>query len=189
MSVKETTTEETRYPEHEKLRAVHDQTEPKGREEVKNSVVYVAGFLFDSSGFRVALIEKQRPKWQRGKFNGIGGHVEEGEAPYDAMRREFHEETGIDVREWYHFATLAGESDVLWTVHFFCAHDTVDLLLVRDEPQKTDEHVTIFKVHELDFGQTIPNLRWLIPMAQSMRHESAARFMVREVAREGAEVY
>lgn len=142
---------------------------------------YVAGFLFDGTGNRVALIEKQRPEWQRGKFNGIGGRIEEGETPEKAMRREFKEETGVDVREWYHFATLSGESNVAWTVHFFCAHDTVDLIDVRDEPQKTDERVFVFEVSALTYEHTIPNLRWLIPMAASMKFESAARFTVKEV--------
>ena len=96
------------------------------------------------------------------------------------MRREFKEETGVDVREWYHFTSLHGASDVKWTVHFFCAHDTVDLLLVRDEPQRTDERVFVFDVASLDFRKTIPNLCWLIPMARSMKYESAARFEVKE---------
>jgi hypothetical protein len=38
-------------------------------------VEYVVGFAFDTDG-RVALIRKNRPEWQAGRLNGIGGHVE-----------------------------------------------------------------------------------------------------------------
>jgi 8-oxo-dGTP diphosphatase len=32
-----------------------------------------------------------------GRYNGIGGHVERGEDPYQAARREVREETGLEV--------------------------------------------------------------------------------------------
>jgi 8-oxo-dGTP pyrophosphatase MutT (NUDIX family) len=56
---------------------------------------YVLGFAFNDRG-RVALIRKTRPTWQRGRWNGIGGHREGLEQPREAMRREFLEETGVD---------------------------------------------------------------------------------------------
>jgi len=37
---------------------------------------YVCGFLFDMAFKHVALINKVRPDWQKGKLNGIGGKVE-----------------------------------------------------------------------------------------------------------------
>lgn len=60
---------------------------------------------------RVALVEKNRPEWQKGRMNGIGGHIEEGEAPWDAMVREFWEETGCRTEQlrWKNFVTLSGE--------------------------------------------------------------------------------
>jgi hypothetical protein len=54
---------------------------------------YVLGFMV--WGSLVSLIRKKRPKWQAGKLNGVGGHVEEGEPPRNAMAREFFEETGV----------------------------------------------------------------------------------------------
>lgn len=40
---------------------------------------YVVGFLFDSEFRQVALIRKQKPQWQAGLLNGIGGKIEYGE--------------------------------------------------------------------------------------------------------------
>jgi hypothetical protein len=34
--------------------------------------VYVLGFLFSSDFSSVCLIEKQKPKWQQGRYNGVG---------------------------------------------------------------------------------------------------------------------
>lgn len=34
---------------------------------------YVAGLAFSTDLQHVALIKKNRPDWQAGKFNGIGG--------------------------------------------------------------------------------------------------------------------
>jgi 8-oxo-dGTP pyrophosphatase MutT (NUDIX family) len=59
---------------------------------------YVLGFAFGSHG-RVLLIRKERPAWQRGRMNGLGGKVESGETDAQAMRREFLEECGLDVPE------------------------------------------------------------------------------------------
>ena len=58
---------------------------------------YVVGFLFDEDARRyhktghgnVVLIEKNRPAWQAGRLNGVGGHIEIGETPDEAISREF----------------------------------------------------------------------------------------------------
>ena len=69
---------------------------------------YVAGFLIDREARQIALIRKNRPEWQAGQLNGIGGHIEPGEVPREAMRREFMEETGFDSSLWEHFADVSG---------------------------------------------------------------------------------
>lgn len=56
---------------------------------------YVLGFAFDKEFKHVLLVWKNRPRWQAGKLNGVGGKIEPGEAVRAAMVREFQEETGI----------------------------------------------------------------------------------------------
>lgn len=120
-------------------------------------VNYVAGFLFDADGRRVALIEKQKPEWQRGKLNGIGGKIEEGEAAMDAIEREFEEETGVRIHAWREFCVLKFRGAV---IHFFAATGNVDACETRE-----GEPVRIVETAEIRSLDTIPNLRWLVPMA------------------------
>lgn len=54
-----------------------------------------------------------------GRWNGIGGHVEEGECIRDAARREVREETGLDVEDLrlrgvVHESGLLGHAHVLF---------------------------------------------------------------------------
>jgi len=136
---------------------------------------YVVGFLFDKTETRVLLINKTRPEWQAGKLNGIGGRVEDGETPDEAMRREFVEEVGIDCKSWKYFCTLSDERD--WQIDFF--YSTGD---VWSADTLTDEVPQVCAVHALT-SKVIPNLRWLIPMALSMKHERIDYFEVQEKQR------
>ena len=129
---------------------------------------YVVGFLFDVGGDNVALIRKTRPEWQRGRVNGIGGHIENGETPLMAMGREFGEEAGAEVSDWQHFCTLTGTGydhpgrqapADSWVVYFFTARQ--DVLLET----MTDEEVVWVPRELLHQYKPVPNLHWLIPMA------------------------
>lgn len=63
---------------------------------------YVLGFCRDIQTNQLLLIEKTHPPFQAGKLNGIGGKLEKYETIHDAMVREFKEETGLLVSDWYH---------------------------------------------------------------------------------------
>lgn len=124
--------------------------------------VLVVGFLFSKDLKKVALIKKNKPAWQAGRLNGVGGKAKVGENIYDSMSREFREETGAEVFGWARYFTL-NVPDVC-TVHFFKAFG--DLSLVST----TDEEIIWVPLHEiespLDGEPTVlPNLKWLIPMA------------------------
>lgn len=124
---------------------------------------YVCGFLFmpnrQNGGTDVVLIRKNKPDWQAGKLNGVGGKIEEGEMPYDAMVREFEEETGLPTSGWRQFL-------VMWfpkAIIFF--HYLKSPVQVGVQPT-TDEAVEVWNVTSLiHYQNKIPNLNWLIPMA------------------------
>src|SRR5258706_13272255 len=105
---------------------------------------YVCGFAFKQfrQGPQVVLIRKNKPDWQRGKLNGVGGKVEPGEIPSEAMVREFAEETGHRCPCWRKIACLEFSEAV---VHFYCA----DILPLTEVTSPTDEKVEVWDVNEL----------------------------------------
>lgn len=124
---------------------------------------YAAGYCFDEAAEHVALILKARPAWMKGKWNGIGGHVELGETPAEAQRREFREETGVDVlpHEWRQFGLMTGPG---YRVSLFVAY-TNDVENIRTV---TDEQVFLFQADNLP-GNCLPNVLWLCPCARDSR--------------------
>lgn len=131
--------------------------------------VYVCGFLFSMNGLgnlEVALIQKNRPPWQRGRLNGIGGRVEKGESPRDAMVREFKEETGVEVTDWRCFLMLRHRKAL---VYMFTS--TTPNRLPIYSP--TDEKVDYWLAELIGSYYTIDNLKWIIPLARSKSKEVA----------------
>ncbi len=127
---------------------------------------WVVGFLFDLDADKVVLIRKNRPEWQAGKLNGVGGKVEHDELPADAMGREFREETGVVHDDWHHFADLKWEEGI---VHFYRAFVTPEK---RDRCcSMTDEDIVFVYTDEISSEDVTPNLRWLIPLA-AHRHDT-----------------
>jgi 8-oxo-dGTP diphosphatase len=125
---------------------------------------YVCGFMFSESpqGPRVLLIQKNRPAWQAGRLNGIGGKIEDGESPLDAMVREFREEAGLSLIPtcWSPVAVLTGDS---FCVHFFSCW--VYPGVFEDATAQTDETLVPVYVRDLHLFPIIPNLHVLIPLA------------------------
>lgn len=121
---------------------------------------WVAGFLIERSEHYtgVVLVRKNRPGWQAGYLNGVGGHVEPGETAEHAMRREFQEEAGLDVPDWHHFATVECPAGSIAFFRAFCDVAKVQTM--------TDELIEVRSVDEvLSSEECLPNLSWLLPLA------------------------
>jgi 8-oxo-dGTP diphosphatase len=121
---------------------------------------YVLGFLFDPQRIAVLLIRKQRPDWQRGKLNGIGGKIEAGEVPSQTMEREFREETGMAISSWRHFGQFRTRTENGLDL-VYCWHATASL---AEAKQLTDEPLEKVSVRRLP-GWCVYNVYWLVPMA------------------------
>lgn len=104
----------------------------------------------------VLLILKNRPDWQAGKLNGVGGKVEDYDlGPYAAMIREFYEETGIETNpgQWHEFGAHIRPSKHdgdtgAYKLHLFVTKLT-DQQADQLQKTKTDETADWFPLTEL----------------------------------------
>lgn len=138
---------------------------------------YVLGLLFTTKKDVVWLIRKNRPAWQRGLLNGIGGQVEtaKGERPDAAMVREFEEEAGLHIDTWKFFCSLG--DDRSYQIHCYYAFS--------DEiPTSMTDEVVISYCYDGTqhwLTPTVVQIQWLIPMALSFSDgERADWFVVTE---------
>lgn len=130
--------------------------------------VMVVGFLFNQSKTLVALINKSKPIWQKGKLNGIGGKIETetSESPLEAMEREWTEETMtkplILGGGWTEFCQMTHGPNFIF---FFKGVSSLHLELPRIPD--TVEQADWYDVRAAADGRlnVVENLRWLIPMA------------------------
>jgi 8-oxo-dGTP diphosphatase len=120
---------------------------------------YVVGYLFNRDTNEVCLIQKNRPQWQKGRLNGVGGHIEAGESPASAMTREFWEEAGERNIAWRQFLFITGTG---YELNCFTAK--ADGANLKNIHSATDEIIGWYPVESLP-QNILPNLKWIVPMA------------------------
>lgn len=123
---------------------------------------YVVGYIFDMNN-KVALIQKERPDWQKGRLNGIGGKIEPGEKPIEAMIREFKEETGVSYEHWDNMITLE-DKEGTYRLHVF--HSYTFNLYDLNLKTTTDEEVAIYSINKLNDSHILPSALWMIHMCR-----------------------
>ena len=122
---------------------------------------YVLGFALTPDKERVLLITKNRPVWQEGLLNGIGGKVEDYDKDaYHAISREFMEETGLLIlpENWNKYGVMEGK--YFYVSLFWCFSDKLS-----SAQSITDEVVSLEEIQyllEKRFKVCIPNLSILI---------------------------
>ena len=130
----------------------------------EETLEYVCGFMFNQGLSKVALIRKNRPAFQKGKLNGVGGSLETADfSIWSCMAREFNEEAGVetDPNSWSYYATINGVNDdgEKFKVYFFaCKGDLTKLKTT------SDEEITIVDVNTIHALRTdlVDNTSWLV---------------------------
>jgi 8-oxo-dGTP diphosphatase len=128
---------------------------------------YVLGFAINHDA--VLLVRKNKPAWQKGKLNGIGGGIEDFDKfPVHAMVREFKEETGLDskLKDWKNFCIMYGSD---FEIHCF-RNDNIKKFLYNHNV-KNDIGELLYVGYISDFWQydedeLISNVPWLIKMSE-----------------------
>jgi 8-oxo-dGTP diphosphatase len=118
---------------------------------------YVLGFAFFQN--KVVLIRKNRPEWQAGKLNGVGGKIEPTDQnAFAAMAREFYEEAGVLLRphRWRHVLLMEWPDAQVFVMSALLTPSEADCVRT-----KTDEEVSW---HSDIPDDVIPNLRYIVPL-------------------------
>lgn len=74
-------------------------------------------------GDRIILEVQEQPYKLKPFLSFIGGHMNKGETPEEAMRRETLEETGYEARRWKLLHTVNSFSQVDWNMYVFVGQD------------------------------------------------------------------
>lgn len=142
---------------------------------------YVMGLMFNAGFQNVALIKKTKPAWQRGRFNGIGGKMEDGEGPHEAMCREFEEEAAVKTSpdRWKMFLTMKGKNDdgAPFVVDCFCCRGPLNEI-----KSLTDEIIYMIPIHSIRLvsSEMIENVPWVIGAAIDVLKDGRPTFITVE---------
>lgn len=136
---------------------------------------YVLGLIYNLDNTIVVLQLKDKPDWQHGRYNGIGGSVEVGETRMQAMKRESKEEVGIE-GEWTPKFVMRVSNDTIVTC--FKANFTVEQIDAAETfaKAKTAEPLHLIYVdclHTLKDAELLTNLRWMVPLLADTKFEGA----------------
>ncbi|WP_170221885.1 NUDIX hydrolase [Neptunomonas concharum] len=121
---------------------------------------FVVGFLFNPSLTHVVLIEKNKPLWQKGRLNGLGGLVNDGESISNAISREVFEESGVMLppQLWSQFHKTTNKDDKI--VHYFFAVSS----LANKAKSNEKEKVSLVSINQLP-SNCLHDIKKLIMLA------------------------
>lgn len=129
-------------------------------------MIYTIGILFNYDLCQVLLILKNKPDWQKDKWNCPGGKLEPNEAPLGCIIREISEETTYVGIDWNYIGAMVNDSvpdgHGCYKVHIYTG---VYKELNVCNPDVEGEVVKWFPCNSLP-ENVLPNLRWLIPFAK-----------------------
>ena len=123
---------------------------------------YTIGAVFDVSlkDTEVLLQLRNRPNWQKGKYNFPGGHVEEGEDVLQCMKREFAEECGliIDQKDWEYAGKINGKDYIVYIFIHFISSNLREFIMNME-----DQELKWFSINNLP-SNIIWNIKGLVPL-------------------------
>lgn len=114
-------------------------------------------------GRRFLLQKKSRGLFGGGKWNGVGGRVEQNETPVECVKREVFEETGLRVLDLKFHGILnfyfGDRKELDWIVHVFSTKN------FEGEPKPSKEgNLKWFDFEEIPYEEMWGDDRYWIPL-------------------------
>ena len=106
---------------------------------------YVVSFIFKPKCEYVWLIKKNKPEWQIGCLNGIGGKVEKKETYREAAIRELKEESGVFIGHLLEVGYMQGKNNdgSKFRVGIFTAISDQELYTMESEV------INFYRIHDI----------------------------------------
>ncbi len=90
----------------------------------------------------IYLVSQYRDSMQERLLEVVAGHMEKGESPLEAAKKELKEETGLSAKTWKQLSTLYVSANMNAVAHIFYATDLTEGKQDLDE----DEDIKIIKI-------------------------------------------
>lgn len=133
----------------------------------------VVGFMLDEQRENAVLIRKLRPEWMNGLLNGVGGKIEKGESPSNAMAREYEEETGVvtEAFGWLPFLTIDGSSENFKIYYFIAIGDISTVQTVEEEA------IEVTPINDITLlrKDIVENLTWILGLGMDVARDGRPR--------------
>ena len=108
----------------------------------------------------VLVVRKNKPDWQVGRLNLVGGKIEDGETPEQAAVRELFEESGLEpVTPPQMMGAIFGSWGTV-----YCVRIGVFNRIIEQQAGETEEVLWVPWDKLRDDPKLIPNLRVVIPL-------------------------
>lgn len=134
-------------------------TEEKKKEELKKNAIAI---IVNSDNKILLLKRSDDPKqWMPSKWALVGGAIEKGENPKEAVKREIKEETGLEIEKFTNTFTIQRHKDSIEHV-FACRYEGEPTDIKLNEE---NTNYGWYDVEEMNYLDTVPHLLEYITLA------------------------
>lgn len=123
----------------------------------------------------LVLCKAKKDSFGYGKINGVGGHIEQGEEPFEAALREVHEEAGISVKDLDLAAILFIDINDTPGIQVFIFKAKYDGGPLRESDEGTLQWMTRDEL--LNDSNVVRDLPFLIEVVDQHKRNTAPRMI------------
>jgi len=124
--------------------------EKKKKEKSKNSVAVIV-----NNDNKILLLKRgEKAPWMSSKWSLVGGGIEKGETPQQAVEREIEEETGLEVKKFTKSFTIERHADSIEHI-FACRYNGEPTDITLD---KENSNYGWYDTSEMEYLDIVPHL-------------------------------
>jgi len=124
--------------------------EKKKKEKSKNSVAVIV-----NNDNKILLLKRgEKAPWMPSKWSLVGGGIEKGETPQQAVEREIEEETGLEVKKFTKSFTIERHADSIEHI-FACRYNGEPTDITLD---KENSNYGWYDTSEMEYLDIVPHL-------------------------------